>query len=242
MALVLPDRLCAALLHEQSAFHFLQHTTPSLRQFGLELVAAGSKFCEAGQLRHGLRCLRTAYSLYEVSSQHLSEDNEFTSDCFLQNRGWGEIGDSLHIKLARCSFLLGNHEQCLSYFQNLFSDCHQSPPLQNTLLREFIHVAAQIEEATSSDLVPAHLPVPEVNQSSVRLFLASYDPSRFDILFCFVSDDADADADADYPHAAAGRKSSGSPFKAVFSATCPPLPRPSHLRDQYQLFKVSALH
>jgi len=38
----------------------------SLRQFGLELVAAGSLFCEVSQLRHGLRCLRTAYSLYEV--------------------------------------------------------------------------------------------------------------------------------------------------------------------------------
>src|SRR3546814_15454165 len=41
---------------------------------------------------------------------------------FLKDRGWGGIGDSLHIKLARYSFLLGNHERCLPFFQKLLVD------------------------------------------------------------------------------------------------------------------------
>ena len=101
--------------------------------------------------------------------------------CHTQNRGWGGIGDSLHIKLARYSFLVGNHERCLAFFQKLFSDCHQPPPAQNSLLREFLHLAAQIAQmsAASSELVASCLPVPVIDQQSVRLFLASYDPSRY---------------------------------------------------------------
>jgi hypothetical protein len=136
-ALALPDNTCAALLHEQSAFQFLHQPTPGLRQFGLELVAAGSKFCEVGQLRHGLRCLLTAYSLYEVPFNPCAAMRvrcvrvcRMPTLCHTQNRGWGGIGDSLHIKLARYSFLVGNHERCLAFFQKLFSDCHQPPPAE----------------------------------------------------------------------------------------------------------------
>src|SRR5690348_1065325 len=92
----------------------------------------------------------------------------------------------MHIKLARYSFLLGNHGQCLEFFQKLFADCHQTPPVQNALLREFLHIATQIEQATSSDLVATHLPVPMVDPLSVRLFLASYDPSRYALSFSAV--------------------------------------------------------
>jgi hypothetical protein len=76
---------------------------------------------------------------------------------------------------------VGNHERCLAFFQKLFSDCHQPPPAQNSLLREFLHLAAQIAQtsAASSELVASCLPVPVIDQQSVRLFLASYDPSRY---------------------------------------------------------------
>ncbi|KAL6061543.1 Trafficking protein particle complex 8, partial [Balamuthia mandrillaris] len=113
--------LCTALLEEQAAFCHLYTQPPGFRRFAYHLVTAAEHFAAVQQLKHAVRCCNTAYGVYE-------------------ERGWSLIEDTLHFKLGRYQFLLGDVEDSLTFMKRLLQHSNQPAHIQNSYLREFLHI------------------------------------------------------------------------------------------------------
>jgi len=152
------DPLCSAVLQERAAFCYLSLDPPSYRQFGRWSYCAGADYYKVQQLRHSIRCNRAAYSVYK-------------------ERGWGAILDLLHFRLGRSLFLLGDLEESLLFMSKLLKYTQQPPNVQCAHLREFIHIYSKLLQQEKCLVMPdLPNPLPEINHSSIRIFLSNYDP------------------------------------------------------------------
>eukprot|EP01105_Mastigella_eilhardi_P024155 TRINITY_DN624_c0_g1_i1.p1 TRINITY_DN624_c0_g1~~TRINITY_DN624_c0_g1_i1.p1 ORF type:complete len:647 (+),score=169.21 TRINITY_DN624_c0_g1_i1:781-2721(+) len=115
------DDFVAAMLMEQAAFCYLRLSPPLVRKFSFRLTIAGARFGQAMQPQHAARCYRVTHAMYH-------------------ERGWCTIEDHTNLALAKFTFALGSVDDAASAVQRLVQRNSLPFFVQNSVLRELLHV------------------------------------------------------------------------------------------------------
>ncbi|KAK6642613.1 hypothetical protein RUM43_004115 [Polyplax serrata] len=147
--------LRSALLLEQASYCFLYSTKPSMsRKYAFHMVLAGHRFSKGGQKKHALRCYKQAFQLYK-------------------DKGWSLAEDHIHFTVGK----LAGHLKLLcegsaSLASLLSSGSKQTPPQQETYLREYLQMIQQLNADESSKGV-AVLPLPIVEDNNILVLVST---------------------------------------------------------------------
>ncbi|KAK9761951.1 hypothetical protein K7432_012754 [Basidiobolus ranarum] len=154
--------LRSALFLEQAAHSFLRGYRPKVRKYGSHLVLAASRYTKAEQHELAYRCYRAASLVFET-------------------KNWALVENHIHFALGRQNLRKHCLQASVEYFLKLLRESRQSVALQNSYLTEFLHIYQQYvqESGQEPELLPyGGLPIPVIDNSSVRIMLSSSQSSE----------------------------------------------------------------
>ncbi|UJR31903.1 hypothetical protein I4U23_019377 [Adineta vaga] len=145
--------LRGALFLEQASHCFLNYRPPFIRKYSFYMVIAGHRFLKAGQRVHALRCYNDILTIYEKPN-------------------WTLALDHVNFTLGKQSALLNHSNDAIRSFNALFTPNNriQNAQQQINFFKEYLTVFNQL---TNSQTTLPELPVPIVDNSTIKILLAS---------------------------------------------------------------------
>ena len=135
--------LCAAVLHQQAAFHF--RSAGLRRKFALHAAMAGHRFHASNEELHAVHCYTAVLGLFQ--EQRRERGDTAPGDA---TGGWAHIEDHIAYTLARQLYTLKRPEAALQFSLRLIASGRQSADRQNTFLREFLFICRTQPDAIRS--------------------------------------------------------------------------------------------
>ncbi|KAG9298934.1 hypothetical protein G9A89_015956 [Geosiphon pyriformis] len=155
--------LRSALFLEQAAHAFLRGPRPLVRKYAFHLILAGHRYGKCNQREHAYRCYLAASHVFE-------------------NRSWLLVEDHINFTLGRQSFHMDDLDHALHFFLKLLRESRQPTSQQTAYLREFLYIYKHCLNKSGKEAIfnPLDLPIPVINDSSVRVVLSNSHSNEYD--------------------------------------------------------------
>lgn len=115
------DPLELALLHQQRAFSYLLRSPARIRNYAFDLVKAADAFTTGHQFLHAVTCYFAAHQVYSMQT-------------------WSAVSDYLHFRIARLANVVDRPDLAMQFITALLTENGQTAPIQNSSLREYLHI------------------------------------------------------------------------------------------------------
>ncbi|CAF0821694.1 unnamed protein product [Rotaria sordida] len=150
--------LRGALFLEQASYCFLNYRPSYIRKYAFYMVIAGHRYLKAGQRLHALRCYNDVLKIYGRPN-------------------WSLALDHINFTLGKQSALLNQSNDALRSFNALFAPNNhiQSAQQQINFFKEYLTVFNQL---TSFETLLPELPVPLVDNTTIKILLAGHQQPR----------------------------------------------------------------
>ncbi|CAF4652696.1 unnamed protein product, partial [Rotaria sp. Silwood1] len=150
--------LRGALFLEQASHCFLNYRPPFIRKYAFYMVIAGHRYLKAGQRLHALRCYNDVLKIYGKPN-------------------WSLALDHINFTLGKQSALLHQTNDAMKSFNALFAPNNniQNAQQQITFFKEYLTIFNQL---TSSNTVLPELPVPLIDNTTIKILLAGHQQPR----------------------------------------------------------------
>ncbi|CAF3826427.1 unnamed protein product [Rotaria sp. Silwood1] len=157
--------LRGALFLEQASHCFLNYRPPFIRKYAFYMVIAGHRYLKAGQRLHALRCYNDVLKIYGKPN-------------------WSLALDHINFTLGKQSALLHQTNDAMKSFNALFAPNNniQNAQQQITFFKEYLTIFNQL---TSSNTVLPELPVPLIDNTTIKILLAGHQQPRMGLIYNF---------------------------------------------------------
>ncbi|RHZ88010.1 hypothetical protein Glove_26g15 [Diversispora epigaea] len=155
--------LRSALFLEQAAHAFLRCSKPMVRKYAFHMILAGHRYVKCNQREHAYRCYLAASQVFE-------------------NHSWSLVDDHINFVLGRQSYHLGDLPTAIKFFLKLLKASRQPQTQQSAYLKEFLYIYKQYlsKTDTESNFNSEELPIPIIEDSSVKVILSNLQSSEYD--------------------------------------------------------------
>lgn len=131
------DPLELALLHQQRAFSYLLRSPARIRNYAFDLVKAADAFTTGHQFLHAVTCYFAAHQVYSMQT-------------------WSAVSDYLHFRIARLANVVERPDLAMQFITALLTENGQTAPIQNSSLREYLHIFRTYNSHLPFKLSAAH--------------------------------------------------------------------------------------